>query len=98
MPGSSGLSASSEKTSMMPPEPVDFEVGAKTRSSRHRVKRRESFRKVVASNMIAKTIERLHRQRFELPPEPSTITIQVQLPIFAVISHRIDQEQYPIVV
>ena len=96
MPGSSGLSASSEKTSVMPPESVDFEVGAKTRSSRHCVQRRESFRKVVASNVIAKKIERVRRQRFKLPPEPSAIAIQVELPIFAVISHRIDQEQHSI--
>ena len=98
MATSSHMSTSTEKTSVMPSKPVDFDVGAKTRSSRHRVQRRESFRKVVASNVIAKKIERVRRQRFKLPPEPSAIAIQVELPIFAVISHRIDQEQHSILV
>ena len=78
----------------MPPKPVEFDVGAETRPSRHRVQRRESFRKVVTSDVIAKKIERVRRQRFKLRTEPRTITIQVEVPIFAVISHCIDQEQH----
>src|SRR6266536_1827683 len=98
MPGSGHTSASGEKASVMPPKPVDFDAGAETRSSRHRVQRRESFRKVVTSDVIAKKIESVRRQRFKLRAEPSTITIQVELPIFAVISYRIDQEQHSLLI
>jgi hypothetical protein len=82
----------------MPPKPVDFDVGVETRSSRHRVQRRKSFRKVVTSDVIAKKIERVRRQRFKLRAEPGTVTIQVELSIFAVISHRIDQEQHSLLI
>jgi hypothetical protein len=48
----------------MPPEAADFDGSAETGARPHRVQRSGGFRKIVVSDVRAKKIEPLRRQRF----------------------------------